>query len=385
MLVVLILLLVFIGYSLVEYALHRRNLGRIPVRVQVNGTRGKSSVTRLIAAGLRAGGRRVVAKTTGTRPSFILGDDEERPVLRLGKPNIGEQVRMVRTARKMKAEVLVFENMSLLPQYQIVESRMLVRPTHAVVTNVRSDHLDLMGPRVSDVARTFGRALPSKSVLFTAEQAQLGPLTGEGRHEAKVADSGAVRDEEMHGFNHVEHRENVALALDVCERLGVDRAVALAGMKRSRPDPGALRVHLLRSDGREVEFVNALAANDPDSIGMIWRLVRDRDKQRIVLVNCRTDRQERSRQMAELVAGFGAESYVATGGTTRVFLRRAAELGIPKDRLKDLGENLAPAVVHKALFELVRKEALVFACGNTVGYGEELTAYFVKAGGAIGH
>lgn len=385
MLVVLILLLVFIGYSLVEYALHRRNLGHIPIRVQVNGTRGKSSVTRLIAAGLRAGGKRVAAKTTGTRASFIIGDDEERPVLRLGKPNVGEQVRMVRNARQMKAEVLVFENMSLLPQYQIVENRILVRPTHAVVTNVRADHLDLMGPRVSDVGRTFGRALPRKSVLFTAERRYLDSLTRSGRHEALVADPGTVRDEDMHGFNHVEHKENVALALDVCERLGVDRTVALAGMKRSRPDPGALRVLLLRHEGREVEFVNALAANDPDSIGMIWQLVKDRDRQRIVLVNCRADRQDRSRQMAELVAGFGAERYVATGGTTRVFLRRAAELGIPKDRLKDLGENLGPAVVYKGLFGLVRTEALVFACGNTVGYGEELVGYFVRAGGADGH
>jgi poly-gamma-glutamate synthase PgsB/CapB len=385
MLVVLILLVVFIGYSLVEYALHRRNLGRIPVRVQVNGTRGQSSVTRLIAAGLRAGGRRVVAKTTGTRASFILGDHEERPVLRLGKPSIGEQVRMVRTARQMKAEALVFENMSLVPQYQIVENRMLVRPTHAVVTNVRADHLDVMGPRVSDVGRTFSRALPRKSVLFTAERAQLDSLTSDGGHEAVVADPGTVRDDDMHGFNHVEHRENVALALDVCERLGVDRAVALAGMKRSLPDPGALRVHLLSRDGQEVEFVNALAANDPDSIGMIWQLVKNRDKQRIVMVNCRTDRQDRSRQMAELVAGFGADWYVATGGTTRVFLRRAAEFGIPKHRLRDLGENQAPAEVYQRLFDLVRTEALVFACGNTVGYGEELAGYFVRAGGASGH
>ena len=44
------------GYGLAEYARHRRNLRGIPIRVQVNGTRGKSSVTRLIAAGLRAGG-----------------------------------------------------------------------------------------------------------------------------------------------------------------------------------------------------------------------------------------------------------------------------------------------------------------------------------------
>ena len=44
---------------------------KIPIRIHVNGTRGKSSVTRLIAAGLRAGGKRTFAKTTGTAPRVI--------------------------------------------------------------------------------------------------------------------------------------------------------------------------------------------------------------------------------------------------------------------------------------------------------------------------
>src|SRR5215471_19083625 len=42
---------------------HRQNLRAIAVRIHVAGTRGKSTTTRLIAAGLRAGGLRVVAKT----------------------------------------------------------------------------------------------------------------------------------------------------------------------------------------------------------------------------------------------------------------------------------------------------------------------------------
>ena len=36
--------------------------------VHVNGTRGKSTVSRLIEAGLREGGMRVFCKTTGTDP-----------------------------------------------------------------------------------------------------------------------------------------------------------------------------------------------------------------------------------------------------------------------------------------------------------------------------
>ncbi|HEY1783916.1 MAG TPA: poly-gamma-glutamate synthase PgsB, partial [Pirellulales bacterium] len=48
----------------IERHLHRRRLDRIRIRIHVNGTRGKSSVTRLIAAGLRGAGLVTCAKTT---------------------------------------------------------------------------------------------------------------------------------------------------------------------------------------------------------------------------------------------------------------------------------------------------------------------------------
>ena len=55
---------------------HTRTLRQIPIRIHVNGTRGKSSVTRLIAGGLRAGGIRTVAKTTGTMARLIFPDGQ---------------------------------------------------------------------------------------------------------------------------------------------------------------------------------------------------------------------------------------------------------------------------------------------------------------------
>ncbi len=380
MLAVLLLLLLFAGYCLAEYLLHVQRLSQIPVRVQVNGTRGKSSVTRLIAAGLRAGGLRTVAKVTGTKPRFITGDNDEVAVRRLGKANIAEQLRIVLLARERQAEALVVENMSLDPLYQRVENHLLNRPTHSVVTNVRADHLDVMGPTVRDIARAFNQTLRDGHKLFTAEQRYFGDLVRGRKVQAVQARAETVSDEEMAGFSYFEHKENVALALAVCADLGVERALALAGMKRSLPDSGVLRVHRLVLAGRRLDFVNALAANDPDSIGMIWRMVADRYQRRLVLVNCRDDRQDRSRQMAELVRGFDAERYIATGGLVSIFLRRAAELGIPADKLVDIGGDREPAEVVSRIAELAPESALLFACGNTVGYGYALTDCLVKTG-----
>jgi len=79
------------AYGIHESRRHDRTIRRIPIRVHVNGTRGKSSVTRLIAGGLRAGGILTFAKTTGTMARMIRPDGSEVDVFRVGSPNIIEQ------------------------------------------------------------------------------------------------------------------------------------------------------------------------------------------------------------------------------------------------------------------------------------------------------
>lgn len=381
MIVILLLTFGFVLFGVAEYTLHLRRLGTIPYRIQVNGTRGKSSLTRLIAAGLRAGGLRVVAKVTGTKPRFITGDQEEYPVRRLGRANIAEEIRIVRLASEFGAQVLVIECMALVPQYQYIESHLLIRPTHGVITNVRADHLDVMGPTVFDVAKALSNTIPTRGSFFTAERGRLGRWLTEkaGKSvQTVVSDPESVSDDEMAGFNYVEHKENVALALTVCAAFGIERKLALAGMYRSLPDPGAMRIYQIRTSLGSFELVNTLAANDPDSIRKLWSMVSGRAARRLVLVNCRSDRIDRSRQLAELVREFPAVAYVATGGMTKVFLRRAAEIGISAEQLIDLGNERDPAEVFDKVCEFVRGETLVFATGNTVGYGERLISYFAS-------
>src|SRR5512147_1798606 len=114
------------AYGVVERRRHDRNIARIPVRVHVNGTRGKSSVTRLIAGGLRASGRRTFAKTTGTMARMILPDGSETDVFRVGRPNIIEQTRIVRRAQEERADVLVIECMAVAPELQPLTERRLI-------------------------------------------------------------------------------------------------------------------------------------------------------------------------------------------------------------------------------------------------------------------
>ena len=95
----IVLFVALIAWGTLESYRHRQNLKRIPIRIHVNGTRGKSSVTRLIAAALREAGLVTCAKTTGTLARMILPDAREVPIFRPAGANVIEQARIVGARR----------------------------------------------------------------------------------------------------------------------------------------------------------------------------------------------------------------------------------------------------------------------------------------------
>src|SRR5262245_18045877 len=106
---------------------HRRALRAIPVRIHVAGTRGKSTTTRLIAAALRAGGRKVVAKTTGSEPRLILPDGREEAWPRRGPASVREQVRFIARAVEIGADTIVAECMAIRPELVLASERHLIQ------------------------------------------------------------------------------------------------------------------------------------------------------------------------------------------------------------------------------------------------------------------
>ena len=153
-----------------EAVRHWALVRKIPVRVHVNGTRGKTSVTRLIAAGLRSGGKRICAKTTGSAAAITDPEGREFPIYRISGANIIEQMRTLKRMAALKPEIVVMECMALQPQYQSLSELRMVRSTVGVITNARADHLDVMGPGENDVGLALAGSTPVKGDLFTAER-----------------------------------------------------------------------------------------------------------------------------------------------------------------------------------------------------------------------
>jgi len=116
--IILVVFISMIVYGIYEYQKHQKNVNRIPIRIHINGTRGKSSVTRLIGAGLREGKIKAITKVTGTFPRLILADGKETIIRRKAGANILEQLNIIEYAANKKADALLIECMALQPIFQ---------------------------------------------------------------------------------------------------------------------------------------------------------------------------------------------------------------------------------------------------------------------------
>lgn len=383
---VFLLVLIYIAYGLFEYRRHRSNLGKIPVRIHINGTRGKSSVTRLVGGGLKGGGKPVFIKTTGTSPRTIDVSGHEQPIRRVGAPNIIEQIGIIRNAASEKPDFFVVECMALLPNLQNITEHQIINSQVGIITNVREDHLDVMGPTLPDVAESICNTIPRNGYLFTTENRFIDLIKKKARAlNTRVieVDPDSVSEHDMTRFSYLEHKDNVAVSLAVCIHFDIDRKSALRGMSEIKPDPGALMKYSMRHNGYLIEFFNAFAANDPDSYRAIWEMLhlhRGESKKLVVLVNSRRDRVQRAEQLGEFIAReLEADYFIVSGEATRPLVNRAVKYGLDRTLIKDLGgRNVIEIFDH---FEtLVDRDTILVGIGNIVGLGEDIVRYFINKG-----
>ncbi|MBI1729778.1 poly-gamma-glutamate synthase PgsB [Candidatus Acetothermia bacterium] len=375
----------YLSWEILRYQRHRARLALIPLRIHVNGSRGKSSVTRLIAAGLSAGGHATYAKTTGTEPRAIHGDGSEERIFRAGKPNISEQLQIVRQACAQKATTLVIECMAITPDVLTVLEDKLIQSHIGVITNVRPDHLETMGPTLQDVGQNLARTIPRHGTVFTADSVWF-PFFQEAAERrasrAYLVESEAVTELDMQPFCYLEHHENVALALAVCQHLGIERQRALAGMHQAAPDPGVLRHWVISKGDHRLDFYNAFAANDPESTLRIWqRVAPSSSVRKIALVILRPDRSARAQQYADFLSRDTPFDYCLVAGEPLDPVRRHIVRTSANSQKFFFLKGARPPEIFEKVQELSADApvTLVMGMGNIVGLGEEVVSYFKRA------
>jgi len=382
-----VLLIVFIIvsiYGLIEFALHQKRIFSIPVRIHINGTRGKSSVTRLIGAALRESGIKTITKVTGTYPRLILENGCEVAIYRKAEANIIEQLSIIKFASKRKVQAIVIECMAIQPQYQWITETKMLHSTLGVITNVRLDHIDVMGYTLPEISQALGNTIPKNQNVFTAEKIlfnELKEISEKRKSAIHPADENQVTEEEMKGFGYIEHKENVALALEVSKHLGIDRKIALKGMYKAVPDAGALRRSIVNVFQKRISFYNAFAANDPQSTLMIWNKIKEEiglGGVKIILLNTRQDRLDRAKQLTGMIGTELNKEFdylILIGQSAEVVEELAVSYGVKRNKIVNLGWT-EPEAVFEAILAYTTDQSTVVAIGNMGGMGGKVADFF---------
>jgi poly-gamma-glutamate synthase PgsB/CapB len=347
---------------------HNANLRTITIRIHVAGTRGKSTTTRLIAAGLRAAGLRVVAKTTGSEARLIRPDGGEEEWPRLGPASIREQRRLVAYAARIGADALVVECMAIHPEMVWASERHMIRATTAVLTNARPDHFEDVGTDPGAMAAALRWVMPAAGRLVVAAEAatpELRKWAADRKSELTVVDTAGLEP----------YAADRALALAACAAHGVPPEVARPAMASTSPDPGIFFETTLTLGGKTVRFANAFACNDVESFAILWEGVKAPPPP-VVLLNARNDRPIRSRSFIQFLARQTPRPVLFVTGDPYAFhfARRVAP-GIAR-RLK----ARTPDTALTELAAVAPDGGVIWGVANYHGFGERLVGALSERG-----
>lgn len=385
--VVIVYLLCGIGLILAGISEKKRiarSIEKIPLRINVNGIRGKSTATRFITAILEEAGYKVVGKTTGTSARMILwGQEEEIAIKRrpVG-PNIGEQVSVLEKTAAMGAEALVCECMAVNPEYQEIYQQQIIQANIVVITNVVEDHLDEMGPTTEQIAWAFAKTIPYNGILVITE----GPYSDYFREEAKKRNSKVicmepelVDDRLLDKFPYIVFKNNCAIGYGVAKALGIDPRTARNAMLHAHPDPGIAQVVKVNWKEKECWLVNAFAANEPTSSLEIWYDIENAqlsEEDSVLILCCRDDRVDRTHQFIVDFLPYVQAGVMMVIGTGTLELMNAYRKGkFPGiDECIDLTGRGADEIISE--LETIMDNRVVFCAGNIHGVAEKFLEDF---------
>jgi len=309
---------------------------------------------------------------------FIDVNGEESLIVRKAGPNIKEQIRVLRQAARQKADIAIVECMAVKPELQYISQDKILKADISIVTNVRRDHLEEMGPTLEDVAASLGKAMPKDGIFITGEEKFLDYYAELGRRRnSKVFLAGQLEN----NFG-IDFKENLEIALEICRLLGVDKKAALEGMKQYKKDPGALKIYQIRTSNKKVvQFINGFAINDPDSIKIIYDGLRAKgvfeNREFILLINNRRDRPYRVKQHIEIIKYIQPDKIWIIGACKAAMKNHIYRNGFSREKIQVFGK------IDDMNLEGLENDSAIFAIGNFVGNGELILKYVKGIGDVV--
>lgn len=318
-------------------------------RVLVTGSRGKSSVVRLLHAGMRASGLESYARITGVVPRE-LSPYGFRSISRSAGAHV-EEMRWWLRRLPVSAGGIVMENSAISAEFQSLAGRWL-RPDVTVLTNTLPDHQELWGPSGESAAEVLVAGVPMSTRLVLpvglGKDEYLMELLKRRRCELIFSEQAADAGE---GYRAV----NTGLALTTMECLGLDTVPAFEAMLEMPPD--RYDFYVARCGGAEVAM--AFSANDITSTRNLFRSLMWEKSETRIIYNHRADRPGRFRSFVEWLGQAHWREVLIIGDKPRKHPRPARYLKVDNEQ---------------GLLRLFQPGDRVFGCGNISGIPLSLAA-----------
>ncbi|MDD4012073.1 MAG: Mur ligase family protein [Sphaerochaetaceae bacterium] len=287
MIIVVVVVLLILALGLAESFFHDRCLRSIPVRILVNGTRGKTSTARLIVSALNLSGIPAMGRTTGSEACIINSDGSIEPFVRRHGARITEAIGFARLCSSRNAKAMVVECMALGEENQKVFSQNLIKPGYVVITNSYIDHVPEIGSTREQTIWTLSRSINPGSEVYAIDREYEAYCKAAGANFHLVS----VHDyESMELKSHIPvHDANISLAVELGKALGIGEPVMLEALKLALPDIGLDNSFITRSGAI---FIPDFAINDYEC--MREAIIKaSGEKKLCVIYNNRSDREFR--------------------------------------------------------------------------------------------
>ncbi|MBN2010861.1 hypothetical protein JW960_16050 [candidate division KSB1 bacterium] len=367
-------MLLFAG--LLEHQRHQQRLKKIPIRIHINGTRGKSLLTRMIVDLFRYEGWAAAAKVTGEQPQFYSSQTGWAMWRRIAPARIKENLRFVKTAYLHHPKAIVVENMALAPENQYAAETHMIQSTVSIVTNIREDHLEVMGADRTRVGETLSRCIPQNGTLLIPE-AELLPTIKKQANESEntIITVPVSNQKNLRTLNVFD--SSFALLEQIKEHFHIstesfDKTVT-DWQRQLQPHHFLLP---LPNTNSQQFLVNLFTCNDVQSARELIHSLQQSETIHPpydIILTCRGDRPLRTIAFLEWL---GSSEYiyrlVLAGTVPKLAVRRIIHSSPPLKNAVSFSRRMNP---HRILSSLQHGTTYVLGLGNYVNTGERILDY----------
>lgn len=249
-------------------------------RILVTGSRGKSSLVRLLFAGMAALGMNAYGRITGVLPRE-LSRDGERVIVR-NSPGHVEEMRWWLGQIPSGAEAIIMENSAVSKELQPLAARWL-RPSLIVLTNAREDHQERWGGGQRAAEEALLQGIPEGVPVILSEEAAASRYLTE---TFKLRNTKVIVAAHSNDFR----LANISLARSTLEFFGLSSDISDKAMDMLTPDIGDFRVFHIDAS---TALATAFSANDITSTKYLFSLLGWKEEETLLLFSDRADRPGR--------------------------------------------------------------------------------------------